>query len=295
MNLARRIPLLRDNPVFVLEAGRLWRGRRIWLVCVGTVVALGAGYGLLRGGLQASSALGSSPLSRGHTFETDVMAAVPEGLLIGDVGAAVTHSDTVLSWAGYKTTGLNCLFWLLAALSLALSKYVAPALAAGAVVRWRGARLEEQVLPTRLPSRTVMDGLFGATTWPTLIGAAVAMAVAIPAAARCQDIPFPHPLELSCWLFSVALSSGAVALAAAMVPRRTYYVAFAAIGAVWVMEAVLGVAWLETVGPCGGSINEPSVWRWVISGAFIALRVVIAWLALRLAARLWERRVTASS
>jgi hypothetical protein len=290
MNLARRIPLLRDNPVFVLEAGRLWRGRRVWLVCVGALVALGAGYGLLHGGLRATSALGSS-----LSFETDVMAAVPEGLLVGDVWAAMAHSGPVLEWTGYQRGPLSCLFWLLAALSLALSKYVAPAFAAGAVVRWRGARLEEQVLPTRLPSRTAMQGLFWATTWPTLIAAGLAVAVAVPVAFRNPDIPFPHPLELGSWLFSVALSSGAVALAAAMVPRRSYYVAFAAIGAVWVVEAVLGVAWWEALGRSSGGIDEPSVWRWVISAGFIALRVIIAWLALRLAARLWERRVAAPS
>jgi hypothetical protein len=255
---------------------------------------MGAGYGLVRGGVAAVEALGIGDGEWPETPPLDVFAAIPEGLLIWDAyEGLIADDEPLLSWTGYDVTHLTVTFWLAAALSLALSKYVTPALAAGVVVRWRTGALDRDLLPTRLRPRTAFLGLFLATALPAVVLAMAVLCLAAVVATTQSEVPFPHPLEMGPWLVCVAVSAGAVSLAAAMVPRQRFYTAFAAVGTVWLLEAVMGVAWFESLLLAndlqGTEILDPTTVRWLISAAFCALRLLLAYLALLLAARLWRR------
>ncbi len=281
--MLRRIPILGDNPVFVLEAGRLWRPRMIALAALGTLAALGIGFGLFIGAVSVGFAAGAFLDS--FFFAG---AAFPEGLLVGDVWCALTEQGPLLESVGYEGSALDVAFWIVGALSVALSKYVVPAIVVGVAMRWRSGGLDSHTLATLLPPRRAVAGLFWVAALPAMVVAVLLVCLAFPVTAELEPTSrFVHPFEVAALLGSMAVSTPALCLAGAMLPRRRHYAALAAIGAVWVAEPLLGVAWCASMLACGQF--APSLGHYAISAAFAGVRLLLAYLALRLAAKLWRR------
>jgi hypothetical protein len=242
MHLARRIPVLRDNPMFVLEATRVWRPRLVSIFAIAAIaislVSLAGGavsMRYLRAGTVTSqlAAWGTSLASRvlPSTLAGFDEAGYGEGFLRGGTGGPLTRA---LVWLTF--------------FALMFAGYVLPGIMAGSISKERENHTFDGLAIADLPPATVLLGKFAATAGPLFL-AALLLAIAAPL------IPGESGLlaDAADRLVLVVMTTGIICLGVSSLCRRTLTAVVAC------YAIVLGIDWVL------GTVAEHGFSTWLYS------------------------------
>jgi hypothetical protein len=280
MNLARHIPILRNNPVFVLEAPRIWRRKTALIAGGAVVVGLTVAGGAVQWGMRQQPV--ASNLAR--VWPWRVSETCPELLAATGVWWSVASMRVTPGGPAAKRIRVGIALYALLAVLLALSRYVVPALIGGTIARARAQGADREMAVTRLPPRTVVSGIFSAAAWPLVlvwVALTAAFGMEVPGLLHrpitAALLVLAIPLDTA-W---VAANAGAVALAASALCRRQYSGPIIAVAAVVGVEVILMLA--------RSHLAHASHEALLTCPVFCLAHAMTAAAAFWLAARLWRR------
>jgi hypothetical protein len=278
LSLAERIPVLKNNPVFVLEARRIWRPDTAFLAAALVVFIAAASYVLVVRLPMRAPILRRS--GYGLTLMNLMVEVLPEAAAGVWLESALSADERrSLRGQGLRLTVLDYAYSILWACAMILAKYIVPALMALTVGR-RTEKADADVAATPLTPRTVVSGIYWAAAWPAIALTAIAIPVALIATSlHGENVSFPRP-ESGLYVAAAVLGCTTVGLLTAIALRRTYGGVVAGVGAAWGLDAALNI---------GGILALQCDVSWLQPGDFGWARLLIAAGAFTLACRLWRR------
>lgn len=267
MHLARRIPVLRDNPVFVLEATRIWRPR---LVSILAIAAIAISLASLVGGVVSMHYLNDSSA----TSEVAIWGASLASRALPSTLAGFEEADSGegLLWGGSAGPLTRTLAWL-TFFALTFAGYVLHGIMAGSISKERENRTFEGLAIADLPVADVLLGKLAVTAGPLFL-AAVVLALVAPL------VPGGSGLlgEAAGRLMLVVMTTGVICLGVSSLCRRTLTAVVACYAVVfgidWVLAAVAEhgfLSWMYSSVDC-------AAWAAVAAPGTRGVLAVVGWL-----------------